>query len=83
MTALTHLHSALKSGYRKKEPQLILQKLSSHPQKVLAPDCNDMMKMLEKSMETVKFHYKKTVWVMNALNGSEDFLISDKIMALF
>lgn len=83
MTALTHLQSALKSGYRKKEPQLMLQKLSSHPQKVPASDCNDMMKMLEESMETVKFHYKKTVWVMNALNGSEDFLVSDKIRTLF
>ena len=79
MTALTHLHS----GYRKKEPQLMLQKLSRHPQKVPAPNCNGMMKMLKESMETVKFHYKKSLWVMNALNGSEDFLVSDKIMTIF
>lgn len=50
-----------------------------------APDGNDMMKMLNKSMKTVKFDNNrvfKTIWVTNAWDGSENFLISDKIMNL-
>ena len=49
----THLHRVLKSEYLKKESQLMLQKLSDHLQKVQAPDRNDMMEMLNKSMETI------------------------------
>lgn len=43
------------------------------------------MKMLNKSMKTVKFDNNrvfKTIWVTNAWDGSENFLISDKIMSL-
>ena len=47
----THLHHVLKSQYRKKESQLMLPKLLDHPQKVPAPDRNDI-KLLTKSMET-------------------------------
>ena len=51
----TFLQPALKSEYGKKESQLILQKLSDHQQKVPIPDRNDVMKMLNESIETVKF----------------------------
>ena len=51
----TYLQHALKSEYGKKKSQLILQKLSDHQQKVPVPDQNDVMKMLNESIETVKF----------------------------
>ena len=35
------------------------QKLSGYPQKVLAPDRNNTMKMLKESMESVKFDNNK------------------------
>ena len=55
----THLHRTLKSEYIKKESQLMLQNLSDHPPKIPAPDQNDMIKMINESMETVKFNDKK------------------------
>lgn len=63
----------------------MLQKLSDNQQKVPAPDRNDMMRMVNESMKTVKFHDNKTfksLQATNKLNGSEDFLVSDKIMIL-
>ena len=53
-------HRALKSGCRKKKSQLMLQMLSDHPQKVPALHRNDMLKMLNDSMKTVKFGNNKT-----------------------
>ena len=38
----------------------MLQKLSDNQQKVPAPDRNDMMRMVNESMKTVKFHDNKT-----------------------
>ena len=54
-------HRAIKSAYRKKESQLMLKKLSNHPQKVPATGENDMLKMVNDSLECVKFDKNKTL----------------------
>ena len=41
----TFLHKPLKSEYRKKESELMLEKLQNDPQKVPAPDRNEMMRL--------------------------------------
>ena len=81
----THLHKLLKSEYRKKESELMLEKLQNNPQKVPAPDRNEMMRLLVNSEQAVKFDVNsafKSVWVMNALDGSEDYLVGDQIFSL-
>ena len=45
----THLHKPLKSEYRKKESKLMLKKLQNDPQKVPAPDRNEMMRLFVNS----------------------------------
>ena len=78
----THLHKPLKSEYRKKESELMFEKLQNDPQKVPALDWNEMMKLLVNCNKDVKIDVKsafKSVLVTNALEGSEDYLVSDKI----
>ena len=67
----THLHKSLKSEYRKKESELMLEKLQNDPQKLPAPDRNEMMRLLVNS-NNVKIGVKsafKSVWITNALDG--------------
>ena len=80
-----HLHKPLKSEYRKKESKLMLEKLQSDPQKVPALDRNEVMRLFVDSNKDLKIDVKsafKSVWVINALDGSKDYLVSDKIFGL-
>ena len=54
----THLHKPLKSGYRKREPKLILEKLQNSPPKVPAPERTEMMRLLVNSNKYVKIDVK-------------------------
>ena len=50
-----------------------------------APDLREMMRLLVNSKKDVKIDVKstfKSVWVTNALDRSEDCLVSDKILGL-
>ena len=89
----THLHNPLKKHYRKKEMDLMLQMLRSDPHKIPAPSKNDMMRMLCESMDIVldgdndekgvDFQAAfKSLWLTNKLDGSEDYLVSERIMNL-
>ena len=83
---VTHLHKPLKSEYRKKESELRLEKLQNDLQKVPAPDWNEMMRLLVNSNKDVKIDVKsafRSVWITDALDGSEDCLVSDKMFGLF
>ena len=63
----------------------MLKKLQNNPQKVSPPVGNKMMRLLANSNKDVKIDFKsafKSVWVTNALGGSEDYLVSDKIFGL-
>ena len=81
----THLDKQLKNEYRKKESALMLEKLTKDPQKFPSPDRNEMMSLLvecEKAIALDTNEAFKSVWVTNFLDGSEDYLISDKIFSL-
>ena len=78
----THLHKPLKSEYRKKEPELMLERLQNDSPKVPAPDLNEMMRLLVNSNKDVKIDFKsafKSVWVANALDGPEDYLVGESM----
>ena len=81
----THLHNPLKKTYREKEMQLMQQKLRSDPKKIPAPSKNEMMSMLSESMDSVTVDFPaafKSLWLTNKLDGSEDYLVSERIMDL-
>lgn len=81
----THLHELLQSKYQKRESELMPGKLQNDPEKIPAPDQNEMMRLLVNSNQEVKIDVKpafKLVQVTNALDGSEDYLVSDKIFGL-
>ena len=58
---VNYTHRAIISGYRKKESQLMFQNFSNNPQKVPAPDRNDILKVVSGSLECVKFGKNKTL----------------------
>ena len=81
----THLHKQLKNEYRKKESALMLKKLTKDPQKFPSPDRSEMMSLLVEPEKAIALDTNaafKSVWVTNSLDGSEDYLVSDKIFGL-
>ena len=81
----TDLHSPLKAKYRELEQLLMIDQLKASPKKIPQPSRDDMMRMLSESFEAVEIdavtHFK-SLWVTNALDGSEDYLVSERIMML-
>ena len=65
--------------------ELMLQKLRSEPDKVPAPTGDDMMSVLAESWKEINLNpvsALKNNFVVNALDSSEDYLVTDKLMAL-
>ena len=63
----------------------MLEKLTKDPKKVPVPDRGEMMSLLVKSEKAVELDANttfKSVWVTNCLDGSEDYIVNDKIFAL-
>ena len=79
------LYSPLKAKYRELEQLLMIDQLKANPKKIPQPSRDDMMRMLSESFEAVEIdvvtHFK-SLWVTNALDGSEDYLVSERIMML-
>lgn len=81
----TDLHSKLKAKYRELEQLLMIDQLKSNPKKIPQPSRDDMMRMLAESLEAVDIDVVtrfKSLWVTNALDGSEDYLVSERIIML-
>ncbi|CAL4062693.1 unnamed protein product [Meganyctiphanes norvegica] len=81
----THLHHQLKTKYREKECDLMQQKLVASHNKITAPTRDEMMQMLLESWETVKIDpviALKNNFILNAFDGSEDYLVTYKLMKL-
>ena len=63
----------------------MLEKLTKDPQKFPSPDRSEMMSLLVESEKAIALDSNvafKSVWVTNSLDGSEDYLVSDKIFGL-
>ena len=79
----TDLHSPLKVEYKELEQLLMIDQLKANPKKIPQPSRDDIMRMLSESFETVETdvvtHFK-SLWVTNALDGCEDYLVSERKM---
>ena len=81
----TNCHRDLKKHYRDLEIKLMLEQLEKDPIKILSLSRKEMMSMLLQVWETLKIDTKrefKSLFATNALDGSEDYLVLDKLFAL-
>ena len=81
----THIHRPLKSPYRNSECTLMIEKLQANKNKVPSPTQGEMMSMLAHawSLMTVDSTATfKSFFVTNALDGSKDHLVSEKMFCL-
>ena len=81
----TDAHSPLKASYREKEMELMHQQLRHDRNKIPSPSRDEMMSMLCEAWDGLEInfaHRYKALWVTNALDGSEDQLVSDRLYQL-
>ena len=72
----TDLHSSLKAKYRELEQLLMIDQLKANPKKIPQTSRDYMSEIFEAVEIDVATHFK-SLWVTNALDGSEDYLVSD------
>ena len=78
----TDVHSPLKGHYRTLKQELMMDHLRLYPTKIPQPSRDDMMRMLDDSFKALDIDFAsrfKALWVTNALDGSEDYLVSERI----
>ena len=81
----THVHHSLKQAYRELEAKCMLAQLAANPKKIPAPSRDDMMAMLVESWTSLKIDTQlalKNNFLTNNFDGSEDYLVSDKLFNL-
>lgn len=81
----TDMHAPLKKKYRQLEQELMMKQLESDPKKIPQPTRDDMMRMLVESVNTLDVDFQasyKALWLTSALDGSEDYLVRESIMAM-
>ena len=81
----TDLHKRLKALYREEEMNLMLKMLETDKCKIPSPSRNNMIKMLMSSWDAITTDFSqvfKKLFVTNKLEGSEDYLVSDKLFSL-
>ena len=82
---MTHLQKKLKKGFWKLESAKLLEKLAEDRAKIPFPTRSEMMSIVTQANDALKIDKAsafKSVWVSNALDRSEDYLVSDRIMRL-
>ena len=81
----TNLHPKLKNKYRKREQEPMIEQLHNVPKTIPKPSRDEMLRVLfERHVSLEKDHAKefKSFWVTNALDGSENYLISERVYKL-
>ena len=73
----TDLHSPLRAKYRELEQSLMIDQLKANPKKIPQASRDDMSEIFEAVEIDVATHFK-SLWVTNALDGSEDYLVSKR-----
>ena len=79
------MHSKLKNEYRKREQELMIEQHRSDPKTIPKPSRDEMMRLLYESHVSLEKNYAKefkSLWVTNALDGSEDYLVSQRVYKL-
>ena len=82
----THFHKQLNNEFREKESESMLGKLTKDPQKIPSPNRSEIMSLLVESEKAIALDTNatiKSVWVTYSLDGSEDYLVSNKLFGLF
>ena len=83
----THYHRRAKGLYRDREMAVMIDKLREHPEKIPAPTRDDMMEMFSHAWKETcqdvdgELAFKQNM-VTIAFDGSEDHLVSAKLMDL-
>ena len=81
----TSCHHNPKKHYHEFEMSLMLEQLNNDPNKIPSPSRDEMMRRLLKAWELLDVDTErefKSLFVTNELDGSEDYLVSDKLYAL-
>ena len=81
----TNCHCDLKRHYRDLEMKLMQEQLENDPIEIPSPSRNGMISMLLQAWETFEIDTQrefKSLFLTNALDGSEDYLVSDILFAL-
>ena len=81
----THVHRALKREYRDLKAELMLSMLQKNNAKIPSPSRDDMMKMIVTVWNKLNVDHTrpfKTLFATNSLDGSEDYLVSDRLFKL-
>ena len=81
----TDLHKRLKALYREEEMNLMLKMLEADKSKIPSPSRDNMIKMLMSSWDAITTDFSqvfKKLFVTNKLDGSGDYLVSDKLFSL-
>ena len=81
----TDAHAPLKAKYRDEEMKVMLQQLRHDRTKIPSPLRDGMMSMLSQSWESLDIDFSaryKVLWIINALDGSEDHMVFDRINRL-
>ena len=63
----------------------MINQLKADPKRIPEPYRDGMMRMLKKSFDSLEIDVGsrfKALWVTNALDGSEDYLVSERIITL-
>ena len=79
------MHAPLKAKYQEQEQSLMGYQLRVNPKKILQAAQDDMMKMLIESFKSLEIDFAnrfKALWVTNALDGSEEYLVYERLMSL-
>ena len=81
----TDLHKRLKALHREEEINLMLRMLEADKSKIPSPNRENMIKMLMNSWDATATDFSqvfKKLFVTNKLDGSEDYLVSDKLFSI-
>ena len=82
---VTHVHHQLKTNYREQEMEMMLPQLDENPTKIPAPSRDEMLLMMSRLWENMVIDEErafKTLFVTSAFDGSDDYLVSDKLFQL-
>ena len=74
----TDIHRSSKEKYRALEQHLMIDQLKADPKRIPQPSRDDIIQMLKKRFDSLEIDVAtrfKVLWVTNALDVSEDYLV--------
>ena len=81
----TNLYPKLKNKYHKREQESMIEQLRNVPKTIPKPSRDEKLRVLFESHVSLEKDYAKefkSIWVINASHGSQDYLISERVYKL-